>query len=193
MGIHNAHEHPHFTLRASFAGDLAQAIRSQPNLLLRLEWPQQPLLSGARLKQEAFPRLDARDAILVTKDDDLGAIRNWLAVDAARSNALPPAAFGGENHLADAPLTDRHADHAETSFQPGAVDVEQALRAGAEETHEKVAERDTARHANQERQENRGDRADISQVVQHITKQPKHEEEDQQAVEVQAIIEDRRD
>src|SRR5262245_30023006 len=76
MGRHNAHEHSHFALRASFAGDLTHAIRSQPDLLLRLEWPQQPPLTGARLKQEAIPRLDARNAVLVTKDDDLGAIRN---------------------------------------------------------------------------------------------------------------------
>src|SRR5262245_9577698 len=116
--------------------------RSQPSLLLRLKWPQQTLLSGARLKQEAFPRLDARDAVLVTKDDDLGAIGNRLAVGASRPDALTGATLGSEDDLANAALTDRHADLAEASFQPGAIGVEQALWAGAEEAREKVAERD---------------------------------------------------
>ena len=110
-----------------------------------------------------------------------------------RPDALAGAGLGGEDHLADATLMDRHADLAETSFQAGAVGVEQALRAGAEEAREEVAERDAARHANQQRDDNRSHRADIGEVVQDVAKQPKDEEEDQQAVEAEAIIEDRRD
>src|SRR5215813_13745585 len=99
----------------------------QPDLLLRLEWPQQPLLSRARLKQEAFPRLDARDAVLVTKDDDLGAIGNRLAIRAARGDALASAALRRKDHLTDSALADRHAGPPKPSLQPGAFGVEQAL------------------------------------------------------------------
>src|SRR5690242_20225469 len=165
MGKHNAHEHSHFALRASFAGDLAHAIRSQPDLLLRLEWPQQPPLTGARLKQEAIPRLDARDAVLVTKDDDFGAIGNRLGVGAARANTLTGATFTCEDYLADAALTDRHADLAEASFKSRAIGVEEALRAGAEKAREEVAERDTAQHADEQWDQYRGHRADIGEVV----------------------------